>query len=185
MVIEHTFVTTMEPGDAMRTAADLLARRGFVSAAGSAFAVGSGEWNTLEMRRGKTRAAKAKNIAQLPQVAHVQWDRGRVSVVLSIEPSAVWGGGSFSIGFGLDMGASSGNPKKMKLHTELLMAIARALEGVLAQRQAPEAVLGEWDRVEAEIQRAAKRRFWRNTIILICFLLAIAALITTIALTVK
>ena len=101
-MIEHTFVTTFEPGDTMRAAADLLARRGFVSAAGSAFAVGSGEWNMLEMRRGKT-AAKAKNIAQLPQVAHVQWDRGRVTAVRDENPDfelntrGIFGGRGFIV----------------------------------------------------------------------------------------
>ena len=178
MVIEHTFVTTMEPADTMRAAADLLTRRGFENAGGSAFAVGSGEWNTLEMRRGKNKAAKAKNIAQLPQTAHVHWDRGRVSIALAIEPSAVWGGGGISLGFGLDGGTPDGKPKKMKLHTELLMAIANALELVLAQRRPPESVTGDWDRIEVEIHRAAKRRLWRNAIILIAFLAIMAGLIT-------
>ncbi len=178
MVIEHTFVTTMEPAETMRAAAELLGRRGFTNIAGSAFAVGSAEWNTLEMRRGKTKAAQAKNIAQLPQTAHLEWDRGRVSVALAIEPNAVWGGGSFSIGFGLDAASPQGKPKKMKLHTELLMAIANALERVLARREAAEALMAEWDRVEAEIHRAARRRIWRNAIIVTLFLLIAGGLIT-------
>jgi hypothetical protein len=173
VVIEHTFVTTMEPGDTMRAASSLLGSRGFEQA-GGAFAVGSGEWNTLEMRRRKT-AARARNIAQLPQTAHVQWDRGRVTVVLGIEPSAVWGGGGFSLGFGATV--TDGNAKKMKLHTELLMAIANALEAVLVRRQPPEAVTAEWDRVEAEIHRAAKRRLWRNVVILVVFFAFIGGLI--------
>ena len=182
MVIEHTFVTTMDPAETMRAAADLLTRRGFENAGGSAFAVGSGEWNTLEMRRGKTKAAKAKNIAQLPQTAHVQWDRGRVSVALAIEPSAVWGGGGISLGFGLDGGTPDGKPKKMKLHTAMLMAIARGLEAVLAHRKPPESALAEWDHVEADIYRAAKRRLWRNAIILIVFFAIIGGFITLVAL---
>jgi type VI protein secretion system component VasF len=67
------------------------------------------------------------------------------------------------------------------LHTELLMAIANALEAVLVRRQAPDAVMQEWDRVEAEIHRAARRRFWRNVILLCFFFGAIALLVIVIA----
>ena len=68
MVIEHTFVTTMEAPQAMTAAAQFLAQRGFVDAAGHGFAVDNeADWNSLEMRRGKKSAVRAKSIAQLPQ----------------------------------------------------------------------------------------------------------------------
>ena len=133
MVIEHSFVTTLDPQQTMRAASEFLGSHGFIAQTRAGFAMGQGEWDRLEMRRGQTKLRKAKSVAQLPQVAHVHWDRGRVNVGLSIEPSAAWGGNSV-----FQMGITSnsmvvGNAKKMKLHAALLMAIANGLEAVVAR----------------------------------------------------
>lgn len=151
MVIEHTFITTMDAPEAMRAATEMLRSRGFESAAGAAFPVGSVEWDSLEMRRGKSNPARAKNVAELPQGVRLHWDRGRVSVAISITASAEWGLGGHAT-------VASERPAKMRLHQELLTAIAVSLEQRLAQRQEPATAMAEWERVEAMIRDAARRR---------------------------
>jgi hypothetical protein len=179
VVVEHTFITTLEAREAMRRASEMLATQGF--AADTAFAVQKDDWNTLEMRRGKKRASRAKNIAELPQVVHIHYDRGRVNLALSIEPNYVWGGGSFSsIGFGIDSTSPTGNSKKMRLHAELLTAIAEALEQVMSHEPRHGLSLQRWDFVEEEIRRVARRRTIRNIILVVAIPLIIAALITLV-----
>lgn len=164
MVVEHIFVTTMEPAQTMQAAMQFLASRGFARPDAVAFPIGNGEWTTLEMRRGKQKASRARDVSQLPQVAHVQWDRGRVTVVLTIEPSHVWGGSSGS--FGLQVGGADGHPKKMKLHTQMLTAIATGLEQVIAGGVLPGAAAQAWAAADEEAYRLARRRSRRNWIIL-------------------
>jgi len=175
VVIEHVFVTTLEAPQAMQTAMQFLASRGFERPDHAAFPMG-GEWNTLEMRRGKKKAARARSIAQLPQLAHVQWDRGRVTVVLTIEPSAAWGGSNVS--FGLQVGAATGNPKKMKVHTQMLTAIASGLEQVLVRGALPDVAAQGWAAAEDEARRLARRRSTRNWIILGVIVALFAGVIT-------
>jgi hypothetical protein len=178
VVVEHTFVTTMEARDALRAAMELLSSRGFVPVFEQAFAVGeANNFTTLEMRRGKAKAVKAKNVVQLPQLAHLQYDRGRVSVALSIEPNHTWGGGGIgTAGFGIDTTAPTGSPKKMKLHTQLLSAQAVALEQRLAQQCAAESCMAQWDQAEAACVDAARRRRRRSLIIVMVFVLFVVGL---------
>jgi hypothetical protein len=174
VVIEHTFVTTWEARQAMQAAMQFLASRGFQRAEQSAFPMNP-EWNTLEMRRGRKRAAHAKNIAELPQTAHVQWDRGRVTVALSIEPSHAWGGSQVS--FGLNVGSASGKPKQMVLHAQMLSAIATGLEQLLAYGASPELAAEPWSAADEEARRLGKRRKRRHIIVLVVVFGLLALLI--------
>jgi hypothetical protein len=173
VVVEHTFVTLMEAPQTMQSAMQFLSAGGFARNDRPAFAVDP-SWVALEMRRGKKKAARAKDISQLPQIAHVHWDRGRVTVALSIEPSSAWGGrgGGFQIG-----GSTEDNPKKMKLHTEMLFAIANGLEQVLTRNVAPEQAMGPWGAVEQEVRRVARKRRVKNAIIVGIFLAFVAGLV--------
>ena len=173
MVVEHTFVTLMEAPQTMQSAMQFLSAGGFQRNERPAFAVDP-NWVAIEMRRGKKNAARAKDISQLPQIAHVHWDRGRVTVALSIEPSYAWGGrgGGFQIG-----GTAEGNPKKMKLHTDLLFAIANGLEQVLVRNAAPEQAMGPWAAVEEEVRRVARKRRVRSMVFVGIFLAFIAMVI--------
>jgi hypothetical protein len=176
VVIEHVFVTTLPSHEAMQRAAQFLQSGGFTNAQSAAFPLG-GEWNSLEMRRGKTNAGRAKSVSQLPQLARLDWDRGRVTVALSIAANAVWGGGGFAV-----TGASGtpGNPKKMKLHADLLTAIARGLEQVLANQQPPGLARAEWDIAEHAISLAARKRSRRTWILVGVIFAALAAVIVLI-----
>jgi len=172
VVIEHSFVTTMEAPQTMQLAMQFLASRGFRRSEQIAFPVGGGEWNTLEMRRGRKKAARAKNVTELPQVAHVQFDRGRVTVALSIEPSARWGGAQVS--FGITVGSVEGKPKKMKLHAQLLTAIANGLEQVLTRGATVDEAAQEWDQADQAARAEARRRF-RNSMIVLFVVIALFA----------
>jgi hypothetical protein len=178
MVIEHTFVTTLEPNDTMRAAAEYLSARGFTRADPAAGFDVSGQpqaWTSLEMRRGKKKAARARNVLQLPQTVRLEWDRGRVNVALAIAANSAWGGGSALT----VSGETPGKLKKMKLHTELLNSIALGLENHLAHDGSGNSDYTQWDTAEVAIRAAARRRFIRNTIIVVVFL---ALVITGVAL---
>jgi hypothetical protein len=178
VVIEHVFVTTLEPTDALRRAAEFLASGGFESTTSQAFSLDSA-WTSLQMRRGRKKAASARTISQLPQNVRLDFDRGRVTVALSIAANAVWGGRSFfAITSTMD---TPENPKKMKLHAELLTAIATGLEQSLAGQQPIELARAQWDQAEQAVLAAAKRRKRRILIgtfsVILIFVLIIAAIV--------
>lgn len=94
MVVEHEFITTLEPGDALGRLAQFFGERGFApchasgrpafpveAAAGSANA-----WSTLEFRRGRKTPRRVKHVGDLPQKLRVEYDRGRVQVAVLLEP---------------------------------------------------------------------------------------------------
>jgi hypothetical protein len=167
MVIEHTFVTTFETCEAIQQAADYLAARGFTASQGMSP-------TCLEMRRGQTNAARAKNVRELPQLVRMEFDRGRLNLALSIGANHAWGGASmFSI-----TGDVAGNPRKMHLHLALLRAIAFGLEQLLSCHGPRQADYGSWDRAEAEILAAARRRNRRIGIVLLVVFGLIALVIT-------
>lgn len=157
MVVEHTFITTLEAQPALERAGALLSSRGFAHA-GTRY----GSDAQLHMNRGNAKAAKARSVTELPQVVRIEWDRGRVMVAASIEASPTWGGAS-------SWGGISERPQKMTLHTRLLTAIANALEAVVARDLPVNEAAAEWDHVERDVAEAAAehaRRSRRRMIIL-------------------
>jgi uncharacterized membrane protein YidH (DUF202 family) len=179
VVIEHSFITTLGPDETMDRARAFLESRGFVADTRAGFALGPTQRDRLEMRRGKAKLRQAKSVSQLPQAAQIHWDRGRVDVGLSIEPSAVWGGNTFmQMNIGLTSNSAVvGNPKKMQMHTDLLMAIANGLEAVIVEGQPTDMAAAAWDNVERTIAEAARRRRRRNMITVIVLVLIIVAVI--------
>jgi hypothetical protein len=154
MVVEHDFVTTMEAPEALQEARVFLQWRGFVSESGPAH----DDEHVLQLVRGETRASAAKSVAALPQRARIEYDRGRVTVALSIAPSSTWGGGGVF--------AAQGKLHKMHLHRDLLMAIASGLEDLLARGTPAEQSAAAWDNVEQRIAAAAAKHKRRSTITL-------------------
>jgi hypothetical protein len=152
MVIEHSFVTTLAPSDAMQKAHGYLAGRGFFRT-DRIFGPPIGEVTALEMRRGKTGAARAKDITDLPQLVRLEWDRGQVSVALSINAIS---------------GLQTGEPKmsKMQVHQNMLEAIAAGLEELLAYDRGGTTDYTVWDGVEQSIKAAARRRSTKLLIVL-------------------
>ena len=167
MVIEHTFVTTLEAADTLRLASDFLRWWGFEAQVEGGFQLGQPAWNAVELRRGMKNPARAKSLSDLPQQVRLEWDRGRVTLAAAITPRA----GAF------------GTPKSLAntdpLHQQLLMAIAQSLEMLLVHRYPPEQAAQPWQLVEARIQEKAthgRRRSRTIVIVVVCIFAALIAL---------
>lgn len=161
MVIEHTFVTTLDAPDALQTASAFLRERGFSPAEND-----SGTGARLEMSRGKTNPARARSVAELPQSIRLDFDRGRIALAAAVTPSPVWGGRSFA-GNDVEIRATDTNAlKRMKLHTDMLMGILGGLEKLLVHRAPAEIASQQWAEAEERIAAAARRHKRRNRIAL-------------------
>jgi hypothetical protein len=168
-------VTTLEAHDAMNAAMQFLSRHGFMNEQRQGFVVGQEQWNVLDMRRGASNARKAKSVKDLPQRVHLEYDRGRITVAASIEPSAAWGGrSSFSTT------ASDGNPRKMHIHQSLLMNLVTGLEAVLVKSQPVEEASQGLLFTERHALEEARYRSRRNWIVLGVILLFFVGIITLV-----
>jgi hypothetical protein len=176
MVIEHTFVTTLDAAQALHEASSFLGNRGFTASNSSGWPADATA-GRLEMQRGKENAARAKNVSELPQNIRLDFDRGRVAVALSITPSATWGGKSWA---STETGVSAkdvANAKKMKLHHDLLVSISSGLEDLLVQRAPQEIAVGAWISAEGAIADAARRHKRQMLITLLIVILVAAGII--------
>jgi hypothetical protein len=204
MVIEHSFVTTLDAGEAMSRASDFLQQRGFEVEPRAAFSVAAPApiiaagaatlapppqqqgWTDLSVKRGKKNVARARDATECPQRIHLEWDRGRVSVAASITPKPsqrsvlIWGVVGVAI-----MAASSRGKKTGREESELMLSIARSLEQLLGtgvEQQPQGMIVGqEWDFAEQRIKEASRRARRRSWIFLGILLAAIAAIIVIIA----
>ncbi len=132
MIVEHSFVTTLEAPDAMRVATDFLQECGFTAEAQGAFQVNDQGWKTLQFRRGKRKPSQARAFAELPQQLSLEWDRGKVDMAASILPGRRETRGSFG-------SASRTDSLKLVLHRDHLIALAASMELLLSQQVPQEA----------------------------------------------
>ncbi|HYE20888.1 MAG TPA: hypothetical protein VEA69_20750 [Tepidisphaeraceae bacterium] len=154
MVVEHIFVTTMEPVDAMSVTSQFLAQRGFVAGVQTSFQLGAPGWNVVEMARGRKTAARAKSTLELPQQIRVEYDRGRVTVAASALTAKE---------------AQNGRPPKGKPAAEaqaMLLALVQNVEYLLVHRADPATLMGQWSQHEDGIHREGLRRRARRLTIL-------------------
>ena len=171
MVVEHVFVTTYEPTDAMRIASYFLSRRGFEPVTQAAFQLGQPGWTVLEMRRGRSSPTRAKSAVEVPQQMRLEYDRGRVTVAAS----------------GLSAKEAVNRAPKGKDGDELramLLALAQNMQYLLADRVDPEALYVQWSNHEDAIRDAGlRRRRTRLTVLwtLLGVLIALIVLIITLA----
>ena len=119
MLVEHTFVTTMEDADAVRYAGDFLQWLGFriVSAADG----------SVEAIRGR-KHPNSRKLAQLPQSVKLLCDRGRFSVAAAVTPR----GG-----------------KDLPVHANMMAALTVGLELLVAMGRTPEEAAAEWHAIES------------------------------------
>ena len=170
MVIEHVFITTKDAPEALRLASEFLTAQGFAVQGQDGFQLGG--WTALEVTRGKANAGRAKSVEELPQRVKVEWDRGRVTVAAYIQAFA--GRQSFSIGSGTELPPNS---PKVRLHAQLMGAIAQGLELLLAYHRPPEEARGPWAAVSAAIAADARRRRRNSRNLVIGVVLVFALLI--------
>lgn len=156
MVIEHSFVTTLEPMLMLRQAHDCLAARGFICTQGTEPIRGKTDAWSIEMKRGKDNPARAKHIVESPQVARVEYDRGRVSLAVSIVAPR----------------------KNVERHILLLKGIVHGLESLLSCTGPGAADYEPWDRAEADALAAARRR--QNRLIAVVVLLFLSIFLITL-----
>jgi hypothetical protein len=172
VVIEHVFVTTLEAPDALRLASEFLTSGGFLVQGQPGFQLGG--WTSLEVARGKSNAARARSIEDLPQRVKVEWDRGRVTVAAYIQ---AYQRAFLSVGSGVELPAHS---PKVRLHAQLMTAIAQGLELLLAYQRPPYEARQPWAGVSMLIAADTRRRR-RNTLITVVVLIAIFALLIGLA----
>jgi len=133
MLVEHTFITTLDEEPAFTRASEYLGRWGF-----SLEERGAGR---LVMRRGLKTSKKTVSFDRLPQTVEFEFDRGRVTVVAAIQEPG----------------------KVHRLHRDLVLTIVRAMEAVLAHDATGEGHASTWTHVHNEIQREhQRRRGWQN-----------------------
>ncbi|HEX8341609.1 MAG TPA: hypothetical protein VF624_11925 [Tepidisphaeraceae bacterium] len=173
VVIEHAFVSTRPQEYVLAAAEAYLRARGFEPSPGGE---GAAAGRAFEMRRGESKAHRARTIAGLPQRVSVEYDRGRVAVAATIEPSAKWGGGG-SGSFTLTSGGVEGRPKHMVVHEQLLRAIVTGLQTLLAHDASGTPDYAAWDAAEAEAEALEARRKRRNGNALLIALAIVAALV--------
>ncbi len=151
MIVEHSFVTTLDPADAFALAEELLTPLRFrpeADAEGSP----SRSW-----RRGAATPGKARGQGDIPTRVRMDFDRGRVVVAASVESR------------GMDA------PRNPKL---LAVGITLALERALAHGHPLAEARADCDRYHT---RMAGRDFFRNAFLITSLALAIAMIIALIA----
>jgi hypothetical protein len=174
MVVEHTFVTTMQPNEALGAASSLLASRGFVPTGDRAFALDGG-WNHIELTRGRKNPARSKSILDFTQQVRIEFDRGRIAMAASL---TAWTRGTREQIPGELTTRSPSKPHP--LQQELLLSLVAAIELLLVNRVPPEQCLARLNHIEAAIQEDARRLRRRNWIILGSVVLGFVALIALI-----
>jgi hypothetical protein len=158
MVVEHTFITTLESHDVIRMAWELLISRGFGPLPPQEMALRPQGPNVVELRRGRERPDGAKSVLELPQFVRVEWDRGRVVVAASITPRT-WMGRQYTPGSITSQSAHARQPDQ----EGLMLAVVGALEMLLAYRRPPAECVAGLDHLQHRLHddaRRARRRAW-------------------------
>lgn len=157
MLVEHTFVTTLELDETFTAA------RGFLENLGFEITPGDQEPSSLEMRRGRFKGGNWGRVSESAQFVRLDFDRGRVTVAASVHERR----------------------KANRAYTALLSALTRALERVLVEFAPTSEARAEWDEADREVEhRAARRRRWINFGVgcLIVFVVFVVVLIVAMAL---
>lgn len=123
MLVEHTFVTTLDMGEAMDLACGFLGRLGF--------RLKSVTPNAIHAVRGRKKPTSRK-VKLLPQTVDLTYDRGRVTVAATITPRG-----------------RKGRP----IYGDLMTSLARGLEMLLADRAPDDQAGAEWARIHSQTPR--------------------------------
>jgi len=155
MLVEHSFITTLEPEAMWARAHEALLALGFAR-------LESDEGDAVIYGRGRVGSQYAKNLAEVGQRVTLHFDRGRVSLAASME-----------------------EPRRHRQHRVLLegslVALAHALERTLGAEQPLNEARLEWDIATREMEHRDRRRRRNNLILCAISVVVIAGLIVAIA----
>jgi hypothetical protein len=175
MLVEHTFVTTLEAPETLIRVADMLIPFGFAAAPQTGFDL-SGVRTQLEMTRGSATRRRPKDVREWPHSIRVEWDRGRVEVAASITPPARGG---------FDSRRNTISKRETAAAEQLLLGVANCLESALIGRQSPADAQASFAAIDNRIATEAaelKRKQNRQTVISLTILgVCVVAAIVLIA----
>jgi hypothetical protein len=163
MLVEHTFVTTLEAPDTLMRAAELLIPFGFVAAPQRGFDM-AGIRTSLEMSRGSAQRRRPKDVREWPHSVRIEWDRGRVEVAVSLTPPARGG---------FDSRRDKSSKRETAAAEQLLLGIAQSLESALVGEQSPADAQAAFAAIDNRIATDAaefKRKQNRQTVITLTIL---------------
>jgi hypothetical protein len=174
MLIEHTFVTTLEAPQAMELACSFLRELGF--AVSNLPSVADGAWlQSLELTRGDRPHPDPRRSRQ---TVHLAFDRGRMTIATSISPARR---GSFGISASSIGGEPSATSQWGQPHAQRMVALADTLESLIARGQSPQEVWRSWMAIENASSRKAfaarQSSMIKGTMIALVVLLLIVCLI--------
>jgi hypothetical protein len=161
MFVEHAFTTTLGADAATRAASEFLALRGFVVVPQNRFQIDDESWKSVECHRGR-RNLIPKEFTQFSQFVRLEWDRGRVSFAMTVYTEGA--------------NRLSRTRRIEAMERELLIAIAAALELLLAEQVPPSEAAADWERIERDLCEATRRNARRMWIGIGIYLASIAAI---------
>ena len=151
MLVEHTFVTTLDGLVAMDRAKTLLSALGYRSS-------DEGQSDELQFMRGQTRVSASTHFSKLPQRVHVSFDRGRINVAASIRE----------------------HRKVHQLHRNLMLAVVSGLEATMKREESAEMARHRFDEVTWTIDQHFRTIRKKGRIACGCFLLFLVVAIGAI-----
>jgi hypothetical protein len=166
-------VTTLDATQALESSFRFLQSRGF-SAVNDDVRNPERTGQCLQLKRGKENPARARNVSELPQSVRLDFDRGRMNVAIAITPSAVWGRRGWSNSHVGVQIKEVEDPRRLKLHHDMMIGIAYGLERLLVEKLEPDDAARDWIDAEDKIFQAARRRKRQTIAAVSCFLVFIA-----------
>lgn len=140
MILEHTFVTTLDDERVIRQVDELFTAMRFVRE--------PGEPLHRQYHNGRSNARKARKIPDLPIRVWVSCDRGRISLAASIEESPRF-------------------RKQKNLLRDELFAIAEACEQLLKEAATTDSALTRWSELDQRFEQLDRKRKRRERMLLI------------------
>lgn len=151
MLVEHSFVTTIDGEQALERAGEFLSSVGYQL-------VSSTPGKEILYRRGNEAIRHLTNFNDLPQQTHVSFDRGRLDIASSVHEFK----------------------KVDPLHRKLMMAVVNGLESYIVHAITLDQARSEFDIVKGQINHLHRSRKRRNATMwgcLVFFLLAVAGFV--------
>jgi hypothetical protein len=142
MLVEHTFVTTASEDKALSALFLFLSGMGFSAKSGTAPDAQAGGPKRVEMSRG-TR--DTRDLSTTAQKLSVEYDRGRVTLAISMQPRGKPRGFTFAVS-SYDFIVTPTSPQGQYC-IRVMMSLAERIEAVACLQQSPEEAMLAWDGV--------------------------------------